>query len=97
MQNMQQTATMSEKDWATDLLILEKHLAVSYSVASNEASTNQLFQFLQAILSETSRQQHTLYSYMEQQNWYNPAKETPVNIQNAANQAHTDKSQLPVH
>ncbi|AJD91965.1 hypothetical protein JMA_26480 [Jeotgalibacillus malaysiensis] len=43
MQDIQQTATMSEKDWATDLLILEKHLAVSYSVASNEVSTNQLF------------------------------------------------------
>ncbi len=68
MHDIQQTAIMSEKDWATDLLILEKHLAVSHSIASNEASTNQLFQFLQSILTETSKQQHTLYSYMEQQN-----------------------------
>ncbi|TFE03827.1 spore coat protein [Jeotgalibacillus salarius] len=97
MQDIQQHATMSEKDWATDLLILEKHLAVSYSVASNEASTNQLFQFLQSLLNETGRQQHTLYSFMAQQNWYNPAQETPVNIQAASSQAQADKSQLPVH
>ncbi|KIL46474.1 hypothetical protein KP77_26010 [Jeotgalibacillus alimentarius] len=96
MQNIQQT-TMSDKDWATDLLILEKHMTLSYSVAANEASTNQLFQFLQSLHDETGRQQHSLYSFMEQQNWYSPAQETPANIQQAASQAQTDKSQLPVH
>ncbi|WP_227397181.1 spore coat protein [Jeotgalibacillus aurantiacus] len=96
MQEIQTNAVMTDRDWATDILILEKHLAVSYSVAANEASNQPLFQFIQSISEETARQQHTLYSLMQQQNWYKPEQETPNKIQTAAQQARTDQSQLPL-
>lgn len=94
---MQTPAMMTEQDWATDVLILEKHLGISYATALNEASTQPLFEILSTICKETQSQQHSLYEIMKQQGWYNPTPETPQKLQQTAQKAKSDISKLPVH
>ncbi|MDG5471730.1 spore coat protein [Jeotgalibacillus sp. ET6] len=94
---MQTPANMTEQDWATDVLILEKHLSVAYSTALNEASTQPLFDLISTICRETQTQQHKLYELMKQQGWYNPTPETPQALQKTAQKASADLTKLPVH
>lgn len=93
----QPPSAMTDQDWATDVLILEKHLCVSYSTALNEASTQPLFNVISTICGETQKSQHQLFEFMKQQGWYKPTQETPATLQQNAQKAKTDMAQLPVH
>jgi len=94
---MQQQSGMSDQDLATDVLIFEKHMGISYSTALNEASTQPFFNLISQICVETQQTQHQLFEFMKQQGWYKTSPETPATLQKNAQKAKSDMSQLPAH
>ncbi|PPA70121.1 spore coat protein [Jeotgalibacillus proteolyticus] len=94
---MKTPSSMTEQDWSTDVLILEKHMNVSYSTALNEASTQPLYDMLASICRENQNQQHKLFQMMQQQGWYTLTPETPQALQQAAQKAKSDLTKLPLH
>ncbi|KIL42669.1 spore coat protein [Jeotgalibacillus soli] len=96
-QNMTAASSMTDRDWATDVLLLLKHMNVSYSTALNEASTEPLSNQIMTFFNDTQKAQHTLFQIMQQQGWYQVKPETPAALQQTAQKAQQDQQQLPAH
>lgn len=74
------TPQMNDRDFANDLLSMEKLLTDSYCTFLNEASNQGLYQDLLAIFTETQNEQRQLYNLMFKKGWYalEPAEQQKV-------------------
>jgi spore coat protein CotF len=68
--NFFSTIEMNDKDILTDILISEKNMSNSYSIALNEISNDFLYKPLLNIFTETQRVQRDLFELMFSKGWY---------------------------
>lgn len=61
---------MSDREYMEDLLLTAKTLTGVYHYATQEASTESLFNQFKTNMNEAVMMQHNIYSVMEQKGWY---------------------------
>ena len=69
-----QSSTYGDKEFATDLLYSEKHLASQYCSFLSEAATPEVIRTLSSLLSDTHDAQQSLFTDMNSRGWYPVSK-----------------------
>ncbi len=72
--NCSQNCTYGDKEWMTDLLFTEKHLASLYCGFVSEAATPEVFRTLSSLLEDTHSAQQGLFQNMSNRGWYPTTK-----------------------
>lgn len=90
-----ETSSMNDRDFANDLLSLEKYMTASYNTALNEASHQGLYTDLLSIFTETQNEQRELYNLMFQKGWYKLEEAEQQKIQQSYQQHQQMSSQFP--
>ncbi|GIN88093.1 hypothetical protein J6TS2_44790 [Heyndrickxia sporothermodurans] len=90
-----ETPNMSERDFANDLLSMEKYLTASYNNALNEASHQALYQDLLSIFTETQNEQRELFNLMFKYGWYKFEAVEQQKVQQSFQQHQGYSSQFP--
>ncbi|WP_026584718.1 spore coat protein [Bacillus sp. J33] len=90
-----QTPQMNDRDFANDLLTMEKHMTNAYSVAMNEASHQNLYQDMLTVFNETQNQQRELYNLMFKKGWYKVEAADQQKLQQSYQQFQGYSSQFP--
>ena len=80
-----QSSTYGDKEFATDLLYSEKHLASQYCSFLSEAATPEVIRTLSSLLSDTHDAQQSLFTDMNSRGWYPVTKAEDTKL-NAAKQ-----------
>lgn len=61
---------MNDCDYLNSILTLEKNMSNNYSIALNEMSNNDLYEFLFDIYKETQEMQRDLFNLLFELGWY---------------------------
>lgn len=89
------TPQMNDRDFANDLLTMEKYMTNSYSTALNEASHQVLYQDILNIFNETQNTQRDLYNLMFRNGWYKVEAAEQQKLQQSYQQFQGYSSQFP--
>ena len=72
---------MSEEDILNDILLSEKSISNSYSVAINEMSNKYLYKEVMNIFEDTKSIAREIYNFMFSKGWYSVTQEDEKNIE----------------
>lgn len=77
---------MTDKDYLTVILELEKNMSNNYSIAMNEASNEYLYEDFFDLFTETKDMARDIYEYMASQGWYQTEQEQQEKINQKINE-----------
>lgn len=86
---------MNDRDFVNDALATSKYLTDSLNVAVREASHQQLYDDMLAILTETHDSARSLFNLMFQKGWYKLEAEEQQKVDKAYQQFSGYSSQFP--
>ena len=89
------TPRMNDRDFATDLLSMEKYMTASYNNALNEASHQGLYQDLLSIFNETQNEQREIFNLMFRKGWYKLEEADQQKMQQSYQNHQEYSSQFP--
>lgn len=68
------TKDMNDRDYLTNILLLEKNMSVNLAIALNEASNKKLYNDIFNIFKDVKKMQRDLYNLMFEKGWYSLEK-----------------------
>ena len=72
---------MNDEDLLNDIMLCEKNISNSYSVAINEMSNKYLYKEVMNIFEDTKSIAREIYNFMFSKGWYSVTQEDEKNIE----------------
>lgn len=94
-QQQLKTAEMNDRDFANDILELQKYLSTGYNIAVNEASNDSLYQVQLKHLQEIHQAQRDIFNLMNSKGWYKIEQASMDKVTQKAQQFASYRSQFP--
>lgn len=86
------TPEMNDRDFANDMLAMEKYMTDAYCTALNEASHQALYEDLALVFKETQDCQRDLFNLMFKKGWYKLEQEDQQKLQQSYQQFNNYKT-----
>ena len=74
---------LTEEDILNDVMLCEKNISNSYSVAINEMSNSKLYRKIMSIFEDTKEIARDIFNLMYQNGWYTLERENESKIENS--------------
>lgn len=74
---------LTEEDILNDVMLCEKNISNSYSVAINEMSNSKLYRKIMSIFEDTKEIARDIFNLMYQNGWYTLESENESKIENS--------------